>query len=91
MAGLVHAFKAMVHGDKFMFGVEIPKNVKHALELDKTNGNNLWKESTERELEMINEFQTFQRLKKGELLTPDYKRIPYFIVFANKFDGQRKA
>ena len=45
MAGLVHAFKVTVHGDKFMFGVEIPKNAKHALELDKVNGNNLWKES----------------------------------------------
>ena len=56
----MHAFKATVHGDKFMFGVEIPKNIKHALELEKENGNNLWKESIEKELEMINEFQTFR-------------------------------
>ena len=91
MAGMVHAFKATVHGNKFMFGDKIPKNVKHALELDKANGNNLWKESIEKELEMFNKFQTFRRLKKGEVLTPDYKRIPYFIVFANKFDGRRKA
>jgi hypothetical protein len=87
MASMVRAFKATVHGDKFMFGVEIPKNVRHAVELDKANGNNLWKESIEKELEMINDFQTFRRLKKGEVLAPDYKRIPYFIVFANKFDG----
>jgi hypothetical protein len=59
MASMVRAFKATVHGDKFMFGVEIPKSVRHALELDKANGNNLWKESIEKELEMINEFQTF--------------------------------
>lgn len=85
---MVRAFKATVHGDKFMFGVKIPKNVRHALDLDKANGNNLWKESIEKELEMINKFQTFWRPKKGEILTPDYKRIPYFIVFANKFDGQ---
>jgi hypothetical protein len=74
-----------------MFGVEIPRNVKHALELDKANGNHLWRESMDKEMEQINEFQTFRRLKRGEILSPAYKRIPYFIVFANKFDGRRKA
>jgi len=91
MESMVRAYRASVNGDKFMFGVEIPRNVKHALELDKANGNNLWKESIEKELQMINQFQTFRRLKKGERLTSDYKRVPYFIVFANKFDGRRKA
>jgi hypothetical protein len=42
-----------------MFGVEIPKNVKRAEEMDKENGNNLWQESIDKELEMINQFQTF--------------------------------
>jgi hypothetical protein len=75
-----------------MFGVEIPKSVKHALELDKANGNtNLWRESINKELEQINNFQTFRRLKKGEHLSAAYQRIPYFIVFTNKFDGRRKA
>jgi hypothetical protein len=91
MASMVQALKAKVNGVQYMFGVEIPRNAKHALEMDKANGNNLWKESIDKELEMINQFQTFRRLRKGETLTPDYKRVPYFIVFANKFDGRRKA
>jgi hypothetical protein len=74
-----------------MFGVEIPRSVKHALELDQANGNNLWRESIDKELEQINDFRTFRRLKKGEHLSQAYKRIPYFLVFANKFDGRRKA
>jgi hypothetical protein len=75
-----------------MFGIEIPKSVEQALlELDKANGNNLWRESIDKELEQINDFQTFRRLKKGEHLSAAYQRIPYFIVFANKFDGRRKA
>ena len=44
MAGLVRAFKATVHGDKFMFGIEIPKNVRHTMDLDKANGNILTKQ-----------------------------------------------
>jgi hypothetical protein len=59
--------------------------------MDQINGNNLWKESIDKELQMINQFQAFWRLHKGETLTPDYKRVPYFIVFANKFNGHRKA
>jgi Reverse transcriptase (RNA-dependent DNA polymerase) len=91
MESMVQAFKAKVNGVQYMFGVEISRNVKHALAMDKANRNNLWQESINKELQMINQFQTFWRLNKGETLTPDYKRVPYFIVFANKFDGQRKA
>lgn len=38
MVSMVRAYKASANGIKFMFGVKIPKNVKHALELDKGNG-----------------------------------------------------
>ena len=91
MASMVKSYKATINGVKFMFGVEIPRNTKHALELDTANGNNLWRESIDKELQMINQFQTFRRLKEGERLSSDYKRVPYFIVYANKFDGRRKA
>jgi hypothetical protein len=48
MASLVQAYKASVGGIQYMFSVEIPKSVKHALELDKANGNNLWRESIDK-------------------------------------------
>jgi hypothetical protein len=82
MATMVKAYKRSVsNGTQFMFGVEIPKNVKRALEMDKENGNNLWQESIDKELEIINQFQTFWRLNKDEQLSPDFKPVPYFIVF----------
>ena len=31
-------------GPKYKFGVEVPRSVKHALLLDKMNGNHLWEE-----------------------------------------------
>jgi hypothetical protein len=68
IAAMVKAYKSSVNGTKFMFSVEIPKNVKRALEMDKDNENNLWQESIDKEIEMINQFHTFQRLDKGEKL-----------------------
>jgi hypothetical protein len=54
--------------------------------MEKENGNSLRQESIDKELEKINEFQTFQRLDKGEQLPFDFKPVHYFIVvFANKF------
>jgi hypothetical protein len=91
LASMVRAYKSKVNGTQFMFGVEIPSNTKRALELDKINGNTLWRESIDKELEMINQFKTFRRLEKGEVLGPEYKPVPYFITYANKFDGRRKA
>ena len=46
-------------GPKYKFGVEIPRSVKHALELDRRNGNNLWKEALLKELAQLDEFQVF--------------------------------
>jgi hypothetical protein len=83
MASMVKAYKSSVDGKQFMFGVKIPKNVKRALEIDKENGNNLWQESIDKQIEMINQFQTFWRLNKGKQLSPDFKPVHYFIVFAN--------
>ena len=56
---LVQAYKASINGVQFMFGIEIPRNVKHALELDKANGSTLWQDSIALELKGINEYQTF--------------------------------
>ena len=88
---MVHAYKASINGVQFMFRVKIPCNTKHALELDKANGNTLWQDSITLELKGINEYQTFQHLKPGEKLGRDYSCIPYFIVFTCKFDGRHKA
>ena len=54
MASMVHAYKASINGVQFMFSIEIPRNVKHALELNKANGNTLWQDSITLELKGIN-------------------------------------
>ena len=51
------SLKVSINGTQFMFGVEIPCNVKHALKLDKANGNMLWKDSIDVEVKGINPYQ----------------------------------
>jgi hypothetical protein len=44
---------------KHKFGVEVPKNVRQALELDRINGNNLWYEAIQREMTQLLDYRTF--------------------------------
>ena len=58
----------------YQFGYLIPRDYKHALELDKINGNSRWYDATKMELDQINEYQVFidHRLAKYD---PKSKRI----------------
>ena len=88
---LRQAFKATVErGPKIKFGVEVPRSVRHALSLDKANGNNLWEEAINKELGQINQYKTFRRVQPQDKLS-EYTRIPYHIIFDVKFDLRRKA
>ena len=59
--------------------------------LDKVNNNELWKEATDKELDSLNEFETFRVLDEGEEMPAGHTRIPYHIICDCKFDGRRKA
>ena len=76
---------------KYKFGVEVPRNKSHALQLDKENGNNNWLNSIKLELKQIMDYEVFKILERGERPPPGYKRIPYSIVFDVKFDGRLKS
>ena len=77
-------------GPKYKFGVEVPRSVKHALLLDKMNGNHLWEEAIKNELKQMDDFSVFRFLNQGESLD-DFQRLPYHMVFDVKFDLRRKA
>jgi hypothetical protein len=76
---------------KYKFGVEVPKNRRHALELDKLNKNDGWKHSIKLELKQILDYKVFILWPKGKPPPPGYKRIPYNIIFDVKFDGRLKS
>ena len=75
---------------KYKFGVQVPVSVRHALYLDRFNGDNLWRLAIEKEIKEINSFGTFRTVTPEDNLD-EYKKIPYHIVFDVKFDGRRKA
>ena len=66
---------------RFKFGIDVAKSPKHALQLDKKEDNNLWKEAIQIELDQINEYKTFRILENHEFTPTGYKRIPYHFVF----------
>ena len=43
----------------YQFGYLIIRDYKHALELDKQNGNSRWNDATKKELDQINEYKVF--------------------------------
>ena len=51
---------------KYKFGIEVAFSPKHALELDLKEGNNLWKEAIQAELDQINEYKNFRVLNDNE-------------------------
>jgi len=90
-AHIVNAFKATSeNGPWYKFGIEVPHSLKHALFLDRKNGNHLWREAIKIELQQINYYKTFQVIGGGVDLST-YTRIPYHFVFDIKFDLRHKA
>jgi hypothetical protein len=88
---LARAFKAKVEqGPRYKFGVEVARGPKHGTQLDKINGNCLWKEATAKELQQINEYKTFREVTDEDDLS-EYQMIPYHMIYDVKFDGRRKA
>jgi hypothetical protein len=81
----------MIHSSpKFKFGVKVPHNIKHAIELDQQNGDIRWQEVIELKLKQINEYRTFCSLLPMDSLE-DYQQILYHFIFDVKFNGCCKA
>ena len=76
---------------KYKFGVEVPRNVKHALEIDKANGNTAWMDAMMLEINQLNDYETFKCIPEDGKVPFGFKRIPYQIIFDVNFDGCLKA
>ena len=77
---------------RYKYGYEVPRDYKHAMELDIRNGNKLWREATDLELSQLNEYNTFKDLgafKPRHL--HGYKKIRAHLVYDVKHDGRHKA
>ena len=71
------------------FGIDIPRTVKEALELDRRNNNTLWQDAITKE--MKNARCAFDLLSRDSRPHVGYKRITCHIIFDIKLDLTRKA
>ena len=79
-----------VHKRQYKFGIFIPATVKEALDEDKQNGNNFWRDAIDKE--MSNVKVAFSMLEDGEDVPPGYKEMRCHIIFDIKMGRfQQKA
>ena len=70
------------------FGIRLPKTVKEALDIDRENGNKLWEESMQKEMNAIR--VAFKILAKDEKVPPGYQYVPCKMIFDVKMEDLRR-
>ena len=73
------------------FGYIVPRDYRHAKQLDQSNGNDEWEKGTQLELNQIDEYETFKDLGKGAKPPEGYKKVGVHLVYDAKHDGRHKA
>ncbi len=72
------------------FGIEIPRTVKKALELDRQNGNTFWADAIAKEMTEVQ--KAFDILPDGKTAPVGYQKIPCHMVFdITMEDSKHKA
>jgi hypothetical protein len=77
-------------GPIYKFGIQVPRNVKEAYELDKKNGNTKWQDAINEEINAMHSFSTFE--DKGRIkYLQGYKNIIVHFIFDVKHDLRHRA
>ena len=82
--------KSFRHSPIYKFGVQVPRNHAEAMELDKRDGTTLWADAKAKELNQIDEYNTFTDLGKGAR-PANHRKIKVHMVYDVKPDLRRKA
>ena len=77
----------------YKYGIQVPRSVKHADELDVKNGNNFWKEAFEKEVKALLDLDCFEFHPAGyhQSLDKTWQRTTLHMVFDVKQDLRRKC
>jgi hypothetical protein len=71
------------------YGIELPKTVKRALEIDKETGTTFWRDAIKKEMGAV--WKAFEILDDGSVAPVGHKKITVHMVFDIKPDFTRKA
>jgi len=83
------ALKRSRTGIRIKFGFRVPRTIQEARRLDDRNGNTLWQEAIQQELEQLDDYDTFEVSPNG--VPEGYNKIRVHFVFDVKHDGRHKA
>jgi hypothetical protein len=64
----------------------VPKVIKHAMVLERENGDRIWEDAIKTALKQLTDYQTFRVMHSREAFHNDYQMIPYHIMFDVKYD-----
>ncbi|MFN9980146.1 MAG: hypothetical protein ACK53Y_09545, partial [bacterium] len=85
MCAIVNRYLKRTH----KFGIQVPKSVDEALQIDRESGTTLWHEAIQKE--MKNNAIAFEFLEPQATVPLGYKKITLHMVFDVKMDFTRKA
>ena len=86
---IISAVKARVPRMTHKYGIEVPKSVNHAKEIDSKNGNSLWMDALQLEMKTI--LIAFQIKPEGSTPPAGYTKSSGHIIWDVKMDFTRKA
>jgi hypothetical protein len=76
---------------KYKYGFEIPRDYKHAVELDEKHGTTRWVDATNLEMIQLDEYDCFKDQGKRLDIPIGYKKIRVHLIYDVKHDGRHKA
>jgi hypothetical protein len=86
---IISAVNARVKRVTHKYGVEIPRTLKEAYDLDEKNGNTFWRDAVTKE--MGNLMVAFDILDHGEKLPPAWTKASGHLIFDVRMTLERKA
>ena len=86
---IILAVDARLRKTTHRYGVEIPKSVEHTHELDRKNGNTLWRDAILKEMKNVG--VAFEILPQGKKAPSGWFKASGHLIFNVKMSLQRKA
>ena len=77
-------------GKIFKFGLQVPRTIKEALDIDKANGDTYWQDAIAAEMKALEELDCFEFHPKGYHPGPAYQSTRLHMIFDVKADTLRR-
>ena len=86
---IISKVKAQIKKATHKYGIEVPTSVEHAHEIDRRNGNTLWRDAIKKE--MLNVGVAFEIFDNDPSMPVGYTKESGHLVYNLKMDFTRKA